>query len=93
MFFNLVLLLDPTWPDPDDIVYADVNPLPTFSAGVSNLTVTSGRNAQLTCKVENLGNYKVMFSPPEMQRTNFCCYDPAEIETNTTMTQDFSVPI
>ncbi len=43
----------------DDIVYADVNPLPIFTAGVTNLTVTSGRNAQLTCKVENLGNYKV----------------------------------
>jgi hypothetical protein len=44
---------------PDDIVFADVTPLPTFSAGVTNLTVTSGRNAQLTCKVDNLGNYKV----------------------------------
>ena len=44
----------------DDIVYADVNPLPSFTALVSNLTVTSGREAQLTCKVENLGNYKVI---------------------------------
>jgi hypothetical protein len=36
---RLVLIL---FAHADDIVYADVNPLPTFAAGVSNLTVTSG---------------------------------------------------
>ncbi len=45
--------------NPDDIVYADISPLPAFTSDVKNLTVTAGRTAQLTCKVENLGNYKV----------------------------------
>ncbi|XP_071749567.1 lachesin isoform X2 [Lepeophtheirus salmonis] len=37
----------------------EITKAPGFTADVGNVTVTAGRNAQLTCKVENLGNYKV----------------------------------
>ncbi len=37
----------------------DVVTLPRFTAEIKNKTVTAGRLAVLTCKVENLGNYKV----------------------------------
>ena len=33
--------------------------LPRFMAPVKNQTITAGRAARLTCRVENLGNYKV----------------------------------
>ena len=33
--------------------------LPRFMAEVKNQTVTAGRAARLTCKVKDLGNYKV----------------------------------
>ena len=33
--------------------------MPRFIAKVNNITVTAGRSAQLTCKVKDLGNYKV----------------------------------
>ena len=34
-------------------------PMPRFIANVNNITVTAGRSARLTCKVKDLGNYKV----------------------------------
>ncbi len=46
----------------DDIVFAENTLSPGFTSDVKNLTVTAGRTAQLTCKVENLGNYKVKLS-------------------------------
>lgn len=35
-----------------------VQPAPDFLAPIGNLTVALGRDAQLSCKTQNLGNYK-----------------------------------
>ena len=43
----------------DAIMVDDGIPMPRFIANVPNQTVTAGRSAQLTCKVKDLGNYKV----------------------------------
>lgn len=43
----------------DAILVDDVIAMPRFVAEVNNQTVTAGRSAHLTCKVRDLGNYKV----------------------------------
>ena len=43
----------------DAIMVDDGIPLPRFMSDVKNDTVTAGRSAHLTCKVKDLGNYKV----------------------------------
>ena len=44
----------------DDAIMVDEGiALPRFMAEVKNQTVTAGRAARLTCKVKDLGNYKV----------------------------------
>ena len=46
-------------PLPPAIMVDDGVSLPRFMATVKNQTITAGRAARLTCRVENLGNYKV----------------------------------
>merc|ERR1711953_1166808 len=46
-------------PLPPAIMVDDGVSLPRFMATVKNQTITAGRAARLTCRVDNLGNYKV----------------------------------
>ena len=43
----------------DATILDDSIPSPRFTAKVKNQTVTAGRATRLTCKVKDLGNYKV----------------------------------
>ena len=57
--YNYLIIFDNNFFTDDAIMVDDGIPMPRFIANVQNQTVTAGRSAQLTCKVKDLGNYKV----------------------------------
>ncbi len=57
--FASLFLLEDAAALPPAIMVDDGVSLPRFMATVKNQTITAGRAARLTCRVENLGNYKV----------------------------------